>query len=181
MNKFKKQDHPWNYDTGCMRQKFKQYTYIAGVIDAPEGLNRFGVPKGLCPLRPHSLRKRLQTILEAAHVPLNWVDYMLGHVPRGAQGDAYSRPPDLDLRECYLKALPELEIYGHHQATPSSPTIEMQKRLFLDMAKVFAPDVYELLKNKLMKVKTAREYEEAIEEFKKRLMKRMAVVRRIST
>ena len=178
----KPEEYVWPYEKpDYLQQVFKRYAYRAGIIDAPNGLNMHGAPKGISSFRAHCLRKRLQTILERVGTPLNWVDYMLGHVPRGAQGDAYSRPTDLDLRECYLKALPELEIYGHHQATPSSPTIEMQKKIILDAAKVLAPDVYELLKNKLMKVKTAREYEEAIEDFKKRLMKRMAVIRRIST
>lgn len=166
VNKFKKQDHPWDYDTGYMRQKFKQYAYIAGVIDAPEGLNRFGVPKGLCPLRPHSLRKRLQTILEAAHVPLNWVDYMLGHVPRGAQAQAYSRPTEQQLYNAYLQALPRLEIYGHHKQSPALPSVEMQRMLALEQIKRtfnLSPEKMEQIRNLLWKVRTEKEIKEALQ------------------
>jgi len=59
-------------------------------------------------LHAHLFRKRFQVILEDAGVPLNWVDRLQGHVPRGAQGKIYSLPPIAKLREHYSKAIKEL-------------------------------------------------------------------------
>jgi len=67
---------------------------------------------GLRALHTHCFRKRVQTILEGSGTPLNWVDYMLGHVPRGADAGAYSRPTPEQLREEYAKVMPKLQIYG---------------------------------------------------------------------
>lgn len=47
--------------------------------------------KGLKPFRAHNLRKMAQTVMEE-FAPLNWVDRLLGHKPRGAQGAVYSMP-----------------------------------------------------------------------------------------
>ena len=63
-------------------------------------------------MHAHLFRKRFQTILEDCGVPLNWVDRLLGHIPRGAQGATYSIPSIVKLREQYEKAIPKLEIYG---------------------------------------------------------------------
>ena len=64
----------------------------------------------------HNIRKRGQTTLEGCHIPLNWVDRLLGHVPRGAQEQTYSLPPVEKLRAEYIKAMAELAIYE----TPTS-------------------------------------------------------------
>jgi integrase len=55
--------------------------YDAGLITTRTGLKTF---------HPHVLRQRAQTILEGSGVPLNWVDMLLGHIPRGASASAYS-------------------------------------------------------------------------------------------
>jgi len=68
--------------------------------------------KGVKSFRSHCFRKRVQTTLEGSGIPLNWVDYLLGHVPRGADASAYSRPTPEQLREAYAKAMPKLQIYG---------------------------------------------------------------------
>ena len=62
--------------------------------------------------RLHTYRKRGQTILEKAHVPLNWVDRILGHVPRGAQAQTYSLPDVESMREEYVLAMPELTVFA---------------------------------------------------------------------
>lgn len=72
---------------------------------------------GLKAFHPHLLRARAQTVLEGAQVPLNWVDYLLGHTPRGSQASAYSRPTDVQLRDAYAKAYPSLRLFK--QPTPS--------------------------------------------------------------
>jgi integrase len=85
-------------------------------------------PTGLRRFRTHNLRKRAQTIMEDSNVPLNWVDRILGHKPRGSQADAYSLPPKEKLAEKYKFAMPALEIYQTQNA--SSPKIEeLEKRI----------------------------------------------------
>jgi integrase len=153
-------EKPWNYKSVTLIQRFKHYAYKAGVIGAPDGLWKSGgsinTPKGLCPLRPHALRKRVQTILEKK-VPLNWVDHMLGHIPRGAQGKAYSRPNPEELYEAYLSCLPELEIYGHHRDSPILPAVEVQKMVAMEQIRKLPPQAQHEIKNLLAKVHTTEE------------------------
>ena len=156
-------------------RSFKHYAYKAGVIDAPDGVWKSGgsinTPKGLCPLRPHALRKRVQTILEKK-VPLNWVDHMLGHIPRGAQGKAYSRPSQDELYEAYLSCLPELEIYGHHVQSPILPSIEPslfwawnKKIVALEQIRKLrlSPEKQHEIENLLAKVRTTEEIKELLQ------------------
>jgi hypothetical protein len=74
----------------------------------------------MSPVRWYSLRKRAQTIMEdntdGSGIALNWVDVLMCHKPRGAQGTKYSRPSPQQLREAYSKAMHRLEIY-----TPAKP------------------------------------------------------------
>ena len=155
-------EKPWNYKSVTLIQRFKHYAYKAGVIDAPDGVWKSGgsinTPKGLCPLRPHALRKRVQTILEKK-VPLNWVDHMLGHIPRGAQGKAYSRPSQDELYEAYLSCLPELEIYGHHVQSPILPSAQVQKIVALDQIRKLhlPPEKQHEIENLLAKVRSTEE------------------------
>lgn len=74
----------------------------SGLITEKQGLKAF---------HSHCFRKRVQTVLEGSGIPLNWVDYLIGHKPRGAQASAYSLPTDEQLKEAYLKAVPKLQIY----------------------------------------------------------------------
>lgn len=67
-------------------------------------------------IHAHLFRKRFQVVLEDAGIPLNWVDRLLGHVSRGAQGKTYSIPPTEKLREHYRKAMKELQIYGYKES-----------------------------------------------------------------
>ncbi len=159
---FKPQDCPWQMHRDYLINRFKLYAYKAGVIDAPEGLDvNEEVPKGLCPLRPHAFRKRLQTILEGAHIPLNWVDHMLGHIPRGAQASAYSQPQEQELYDSYLLALPKLEIYGSY----SKPNIELQKLVMREQAKHWdlTEEQMKGLENALAKIHDEKEMEDALQ------------------
>jgi len=74
----------------------------SGLITEKQGVKAF---------HSHCFRKRVQTILEGSGIPLNWVDYLLGHKPRGAQASAYSLPTDRQLNEEYQKAVQKLQIY----------------------------------------------------------------------
>jgi integrase len=85
-----------------------------------------GKIKGLVlkPFTPHKLRKRAQTILESSGIPVNWVDLLLGHVPRGAQGAVYSRPQEDELRRAYEAAIPKLSILGSDGGVQPGPGIQ---------------------------------------------------------
>jgi len=91
---------------------FKHYSSIRKEI--VKAAKKIGIArgKGLEAFRLHCLRKRGQTLLEKCHVPLNWVDRILGHVPRGAQGGVYSLPDVKVLRAEYSKAMFQLQIYN---------------------------------------------------------------------
>jgi integrase len=91
------------------RDELKDNTLIFSIIKHTIQNFLCGLNSGI---HAHLFRKRFQTILEDCGVPLNWVDRLLGHVPRGAQGATYSIPPIAKLREQYSKAMSKLEIYG---------------------------------------------------------------------
>ena len=161
-----KGDQPWHYNEGYLIKMFKIFAYKAGIIEAPLGLDVHGVPKGMCPIRTHAFRKRVQTVLEGAHVPLNWVDHMLGHVPRGAQASAYSKPQEAELYQSYLVALPLLEIYGHHAQSPIIKQVADRRQSMLDHMQLLVSqggatqEAYERLKNDLLKVRTNEELDQ---------------------
>jgi hypothetical protein len=64
-------------------------------------------------ISPHSLRKYLQTTLEAANVNTNWIDQILGHKLINSR-DAYSKPTNEQLKEAYTKAYKFLRVYPTH-------------------------------------------------------------------
>ncbi|KON34024.1 MAG: hypothetical protein AC479_02535, partial [miscellaneous Crenarchaeota group-6 archaeon AD8-1] len=61
-------------------------------------------------LSAHSLRKFLQTTLEASGVNSNWIDQILGHKLLNSR-DAYSKPSQEQLKEAYIKAYPKIRIF----------------------------------------------------------------------
>jgi integrase len=61
-------------------------------------------------LSAHSLRKYLQTSLEAANVNPNWIDQILGHKLINSR-DAYSKPTDEQLCEAYVRAYNFIRVY----------------------------------------------------------------------
>ena len=71
-------------------------------------------------LSAHSLRKYLQTSLEAAGINANWIDQILGHRLINSR-DAYSKPTDEQLREAYIKAYKFIRVYPEIN-TPNPPT-----------------------------------------------------------
>lgn len=92
-------------------------------LDHIKAHRKDGRIKGLVlkPFTPHKLRKRAQTIIESCGIPVNWVDLLLGHVPRGAQGAIYSRPQEEELRRAYETAIPKLSILGSEGSAQSGP------------------------------------------------------------
>jgi integrase len=63
-------------------------------------------------ITPQALRRATETTLEECNVmPQNWIDHIMGHRPRGAQGKHYSKPSVEKLREAYAKAEPYLTLH----------------------------------------------------------------------
>jgi len=87
----------------ALRRNIMDAAAEIGIVNPNEKYNAF---------RLQCFRKRGQTLLEKCHVPLNWVDRILGHVPRGAQGGVYSLPDVEVLRAEYSKAMFQLQIYN---------------------------------------------------------------------
>ena len=82
--------------------------------------------KGITEFRFHCFRKRFKTILDGTGAPLAWVDLMMCHLPRGAEGQAYTRPHEDELREWYSKAVPKLLVYGR---APEIATVKDAEKL----------------------------------------------------
>jgi integrase len=62
-------------------------------------------------ITPHSIRRATNTGLEKSKMmPLNWIDHVMGHRPRSAQGKHYSKPSLEELGEEYAKAEPYLTL-----------------------------------------------------------------------
>jgi hypothetical protein len=157
-NNLKGSDRVWKYSVNYLIRMFKKYAYQAGIVDAPSGLDEFGAPKGLCPYHIHCLRKRRQTIQESVKTNGNWVDYMMQHIPKGADAANYSRPSDAELYQETLAALPQLEIYGHHDQSPTKPTVQLQRMIISEQLKTLDIDsdkkqqIENLLKNVRLEV-----------------------------
>lgn len=104
----------------------QSYSKIISELAIKIGINSKG--KGLKPFRAHNLRKMAQTVMEDAGIPLNWVDRILGHKPRGSQGAAYSLPTKEKLSEKYAIAMEALQIY--EMRSTSQPKIkELERRI----------------------------------------------------
>jgi integrase len=72
----------------------------------------------------HSLRKYLQTSLEASGVNTNWIDQIIGHKLINSR-DAYSKPTDEQLKEAYVKAYKFIRIFPEID-TPTTQTSTTQ-------------------------------------------------------
>jgi len=59
-------------------------------------------------LSPHDIRRYVQTELEEARVPANWIKKILGHKLRGEE-NPYSRPKIEKLRQAFITAIPYLD------------------------------------------------------------------------
>ena len=163
-----KNDKIWDFDHNALINRFKIYAYRAGIIEAPNGFNELGAPRGLCTLGTHSQRRRSITIQESVGTNRNWVDHLHGHVPKGSDAKHYSFPEDATPEDLYnevLKALPKKEIYGHHEMSPTEPTVELQRFRILQDAKELknmTPEKYQELENLLKCVRTQQEINTAI-------------------
>jgi len=109
---YKNDAMPWAWSTETTKNSMlKRYAYEAGIINAPQGLEITGAPKGLCLIHTQIFRSRKQTIAERHRINSNWIDYMLGHIPKGTDAKHYSKPNDEDMYKCNLEILPDLKIF----------------------------------------------------------------------
>ncbi|MDH2901171.1 MAG: site-specific integrase, partial [archaeon] len=91
----------------------------AGII--PRGV------KGIREFRFHCFRKRFQTTVEESNlIPLNWIDLMLCHRPRGSSASAYSRPSEQQMREAYALVVDRMLIYGVAPSVATKEDVEKQ-------------------------------------------------------
>jgi integrase len=91
-------------------------------------------------ITPGTFRRTFQTIMEQ-HLPVNWVDRLMGHVRfRGIQGDAYSQPTIEDLIEAYKKAEPHISV-SETKVDTSHVGIEVLNSL----AKIFGVDLNKII------------------------------------
>ena len=111
------------------------YAYKAGINPSIKGLKSF---------HPHMLRKRAQTILESRNIPLNWVDYLLGHIPRGASASAYSRPQDGQLRDAYGQAMAGLSVRPKDTVDKKQLLREMTMEFVQQQARTMGLDPMEI-------------------------------------
>jgi hypothetical protein len=166
---FGKKDKLWNFSDNYLIKKFKAYAYQAGVIDAPHGLGQYGEPLGMCMLGTHAQRRRRNTIQESVGTNRNWCDHLIGHVPKGANAKSYSFPEDATPEDLYnevLKALPKLEIYGHHELSPTEPTVQLRRMRIYEEAKAMkhmTPEKLQQLENILKCIRTKPEMDGALE------------------
>ncbi len=113
-------------ETTTIQRITQGVAYQAGLNQSKKGLKEF---------HPHLLRARFQTVMEGQGIPLNWVDLMLGHIPRGAQGAAYSKPSEKQLRDCYIKAYRAFRIFkppaSEEQLEALQSRAQLEQRLAL--------------------------------------------------
>jgi integrase len=91
-------------------------------------------------ITPHTFRRTFQTIMEQ-HMPVNWVDRLMGHVRyRGIQGDAYSQPTIEELIEAYKKAEPYISV-----SETKMDTSHVEIEVLNSLAKIFGVDLNKIV------------------------------------
>lgn len=101
-------------------------------------------------ITPYTFRRTFQTIMER-HMPVNWVDRIMGHVRfKGIQGEAYSVPTLQELRDAYVEAEPYISVADReqiHEEDRKSVKLEVLRGL----AKACHLNLNELVKDKKLK------------------------------
>ncbi|MEM2506006.1 MAG: site-specific integrase [Nitrososphaeria archaeon] len=89
-------------------------------------------------ITPGTFRRTFQTIMEQ-HMPINWVDRLMGHVKfRGIQGEAYSQPTMEELAEAYKKAEPYISVSEtNYPSNMGGEVLSVLARIFgVDLSKI---------------------------------------------
>lgn len=116
------------------------------IMKVAERIRIYQNGKGKQSFRLHTYRKWGQTTLEKAGVPLNWVDRILRHIPRGAQGATYSLPDVESMRTEYTKAMSNLEIYETYATkTITSISEERLKDILIKLFPNKAEEIQQLI------------------------------------
>lgn len=120
-------------------------------------------------ITPYTFRRTFQTIMER-HMPVNWVDRLMGHVRfKGIQGEAYSVPTLQELREAYKEAEPFISV---SQTVPNTTKNSVRKEMLRGMAKFCGVDLDEFVEKKELKSldeMTEEDVEALYKEYRKAL------------
>jgi hypothetical protein len=131
-------------------------------------------------MKPHLLRKASQTALENAEfegavghakIPKNWVDFLMGHIPRGADAKHYSYPEEM-LREAYRRAEPFLSV---KKSAPNESAVK--KQVLKSVAKVLNIDLDGIMEKRgLMNIEDLSDEDlEGLYEEEKRILQNLAL------
>lgn len=96
---------------------------------------------------PYAIRRFFKTTAEATGIPLNWVDYMMFHKPRGANAISYSQPSLEQLKSAFLKVEPFLRIKQTYSRNEESVKLDVLRGI----AKFVGVDLEEEIKKKGLK------------------------------
>lgn len=100
---------------------------------------KLGINKKITPV---TFRRTFQTIMEQ-HMPVNWVDRLMGHVRfRGIQGEAYSQPTMEELSEAYKRAEPYISVSDTNSST------NIGGEVLNVLAKIFGVDLSKMTNDK---------------------------------
>jgi len=129
-------------ESPIVRQISRPHPLTPGTIR--DMVKRAGHKIGHEGMGPHLFRKAAQTAFETAEfegvfghakIPENWVDYLMGHKPRGADAKSYSYPEEM-LREAYRRAEPFLSV---KKSAPNESVVK--KQVLKSVAKVLNIDL----------------------------------------
>lgn len=122
-------------------------------------------------ITPYTFRRTFQTIMEQ-HMPVNWVDRLMGHVRfRGIQGEAYSQPTTEELIETYRKAEPFISVNNTREVDSTQIGLEVLNHI----VKIYGIDLNKVLRQKKKNISLYEMTEEDVktlyDEFRKLLQR----------
>jgi len=129
-------------------------------------------------LTPYAFRRFFQTTAEASGIPLNWVDYLMCHCPRGADASSYSQPSLEQLKTAFLKVEPFLRI----KQTSLESEGSAKKDLLRSFATFAGVDLEETIKNKKLKsIEDMNENEigALFDEFRNALLRKRLIIKEL--
>lgn len=112
-------------------------------------------------ISPHDIRRYVQTELEEARVPANWVKKILGHKLRGEE-NPYSRPKIEKLRQAFTTAIPYLDYTQRTDLVGVSSDVEKLKEELSETKSRLEKS--ELTKNEFLKTLRGRPKSELEDE-----------------
>jgi hypothetical protein len=96
---------------------------------------------------PYAFRRFFQTSAEASGIPLNWVDYLMMHFPRGADACSYSQPSVDQLKSAFSKVEHQISM----RQNPAPNEQDVKKDMLQGFARFAGINLDEAIKNKGLK------------------------------